>query len=176
MSELDIVKGIYKKSKILVLSSIVWFVLFLIMIIVLVTTAVSTINSSYDYIYGTDPYAPVQDNTTTILACTAVLVIICIAYAIFNLVYAIKIIIDSGKLTRSHNKTMYLVLSILGIFFLGLISYIVLWVVAKNEAKAMESGSNGSYGQPQNPQGPQNPYPTNAPAQGPYDFPPRREN
>lgn len=154
MSEYNALLKLRNRSKNLVLTSIVLVVLAIIFFIVSTVLATQAVTGSFGYPTGAEP--------SSAIAATAVMVIgilLILGYAIYCFVMSIMIIVSSASLNTSANKTLYLVMAILGIFGLGLISYIVIWVVASGELK-----NGNSYDTPNSTQVPPSASSTTSPA------------
>lgn len=149
---MDLLK-LNKRSKTITIASIVMTVVLLIFFIVGAVLEAQSI-TRYGY-WGT----PVVDEGKQ-TAATAMYVIgglILAGYGIYCFVMSIMIIISSAALDTSPNKTLYLVMAILGMFLLGIISYIVIWVKSSKELQNSNSTNIPNTTVPNNPTTPNTP-------------------
>lgn len=128
MSELNTLKKLNKRSKILTITSIIILVISIIFFIVATTMSVNTMSNGW--YYGDYP-----QSTTDYIIYLVIAIILLLAYWIYTLVVSILVLVSSASINSSPNKTLYLVMAILGMVLLGVISYIVIWVVSSNELK-----------------------------------------
>lgn len=61
------------------------------------------------------------------------LIIISVAIGLYCFILQILIIVSSSSLIESKNKILYLIMAILGMFLIGIIGYIVIWISANSE-------------------------------------------
>lgn len=181
--DLKALNSIYKRSKGLVVNTIVWFLISVVLGFVLIKFAN---DYPYDPIYGNDNFDFIDPSyyEQTISSSEHILYIflmIFLAYSLVSilasLIVAIVILVNACKLSNNiPNKTMFVTLSILGFFILFIISYICLWVMAKNEKKSLEKQSEGGYQKPYDRYRDDRPYDSYRPSNDRYDYPPRRRD
>ena len=146
--ELEKLKKLKKIEKFNLVWQIVFVIVFILLLILNSVFIANSVVNNNNNIYENSPNTSTTD--TPLISSTIILAIIglySLITFIINLIFNIKSIVCSSRLVKSKNKSLYLIMSILAIFFLGVISNLVNFIVCKNEIKDIENNPSDTYGQ-----------------------------